>query len=395
MDNFHFVNSTEMFFGKNSINHLTEYIKGKYKKVLFVCGAGPFRENGTYDKIVSIIEKSDAEVIQMSDIPQNPKVKFLREGTDICIKENVDFIVALGGGSAIDGAKLIAAASYMKVDPFDLIWGKRILVEGALPMAAIPTISATGTEINNFAVAVNEEAKEKYWCQTEFPKYAFLDPCITATVPLRLAIWGAMDILSHNFEFYLNGYMKSEFQLRLSESLILSTISAVDQMCADPSDVDARGELMWCAAVSWGSGLTKIGRGPGDMACHSMEESFSGFFDNHHGACLGVITPRWMKYVYKKHIDVFARFARNIMHIQEENDEKAAELGVDAYIKWLHKINAPQTYADIGLKIEQPQELDVVANNAWKIYDQKIGVLEPLTLNGLKDILYAGMNPLI
>ncbi len=185
--------------------------------------------------------------------------------------------------------------------------GKRIPVTSSLPVITVPTLAATGTEINNAAVMVNQKTKEKYWAIVNFPVLALQDPVLTTTIPLQLIIWGAMDILSHTFEYYFNGYNNSEFQLCFSEALILSIMKTVEALIKNPKDVNARGELMWDSVMAWG-GLTKIGQGDPDMACHSIEESFNGYFNTHHGACLGILTPNWMKIACKKAPFEFARY---------------------------------------------------------------------------------------
>jgi alcohol dehydrogenase YqhD (iron-dependent ADH family) len=200
-----------------------------------------------------------------------------------------------------------------------------------------------------------------------------------------------MDILSHTFEYYFNGFMGSDFQLRFSEAIILSAMRALEGLVSDPLDVRLRGEMMWCSTVTWGNGLTKIGRQDPDMTCHSIEESFSGHFDTHHGGCLGVLTPRWMRFVMKKKPDIFARFARNVMGIVCPNDHEAAVLGVDAYISWLKRVGAPQCYSDLSNKVAfTDEDLLTVAKNAWRIYKGRIGRLVTMDFDDIVNILMEG-----
>ena len=391
MENFTFYNPTKIIFGNGVISKVHESIDSGVKKILIICAKGPFRENGTYQILWNSLQKTTALLHEMPDIDQNPKLSLLQIGANICRENEIDCIVALGGGSVLDAAKIIAASAAMNIDPYELIWGSRPCVTQSLKVITIPTIAATGTEINNAAVAVNDKTKEKYWCETFFPKVAIMDPEITLSLPVKLTIWGAMDILSHTFEYYFNGNNQSEYMLRYAEAILLTTMHTINKIIQNPEDLNARGELMWCATMAWG-GSTKIGQGAPDMTCHSIEESFSGFFDNHHGACLVVFTPNCMKMVFPFAVDEFARFAHNVMCVNEKDPIVAAELGIQKYCEWLKTIGAPMNYSDIGLTNVTKQQLEHVASNAWRIYQGKIGTLKKMTYSEICDILYMGMN---
>ena len=257
----------------------------------------------------------------------------------------------------------------------------------------IPTIAATGTELNNTAVVVDEKTKDKSWCFTAYPRYCIMDPEITELLPRTLTVWGAMDILSHTFEYYFNGYSGSEFQLSFSEALITATMRALEKVVQDPGDMTARGEIMWCSAMTWGTGLTKIGRKEPDMTCHNIEERFSGYFDTHHGGCLGIVTPRWMSLAVDRAPAAFARFARKVMGIVCPDDKEAAFLGVSAYIEWLKQVQAPQVYSDLSHTITfSDEQLQLVAESIWRICDGHIGKLTPMSFEDIKSILFAGRN---
>ena len=395
MNRFDYYNPVQVHFGNGISGKLEELFLGKYKRYLLVCAKGPFRENGLYEKVQNGLRETGAQVFVMSDIDSNPKLSSVYEGIKVVTQNEVDCVVALGGGSAMDCSKLIAMSSKTGIDPYDYIWGTRPKATDAVDTIMIPTIAATGTEMNNSCVIVNEETKEKYWCETMFPNYCIMDPEITMSIPLALSLWGAMDILSHTFEFYFNGNEDSEFQLGFSEAIITATMRAIEKLVINPHDIVARGEIMWCSTMTWGSGLTKVGRGDPDMTCHSIEESFSGYFDTHHGGCLGILTTRWMRTVMLKKPDVFARFARNVMGIHCADIEEAAILGVDAYIRWLDEIGAPQVYTDLSETVKfSDKELMIVAQNAWRIYKGKIGRLYPMSLEDIQKILMMGKEPL-
>jgi alcohol dehydrogenase len=393
MESFAYYSPVHILFGPGKRHDLGSLLKNKYQNVLLVMSKGPFRENGAYGDIKKSIEDAHINLFEMDDIDSNPKLYSARQGVSICQEHNIDCIIAMGGGSAMDCGKIIGAAAKMKADPFDLIWGERLSVTTSLDVITIPTFAATGTEVNNAAVMVDETTHEKYWAITKFPNYAIMDPELTLSVPLELTIWGAMDILSHTFEYYFNGNTSSEFQLCFSEALISSIMTTVDKLIADPDDLNARGELMWEAVMAWG-GLTKIGQGDPDMACHSIEESFSGYFDTHHGACLSILTPNWMKIAYKRAPAAFARFGRNLFALSGD-DETVAEEAVKQYLTWLKSIEAPQSYSDIAKpdQVITVEELKKVAETAFTVYDGQIGKLVSFSLDEVKELLRAGLIP--
>ncbi len=393
MDSFTLHAPTIIHFGPGKRDLLGEILH-PYKHILLVLSKGPFRENGAYADIKQAVERAGCQLYEIDDIDSNPKIYSARQGVEVCNAHRIDCVVAMGGGSAMDCGKIIAVAAYMQVDPYDLVWGKRLEVTGSLPVITIPTLAATGTEVNNAAVMVNEETGEKYWALTAFPTHTIMDPELTLTVPLRLTLWGAMDILSHTFEYYFNGNNSAEFQLCLAEALIATVMTTVDRLVKNPQDVVARGELMWCSVMAWG-GLTKIGQGDPDMACHSIEESFSGYFDTHHGACLGILTPNWMQMAYKKAPKEFARFGKKVFHIDQGSDQEIAKLAVEWYVDWLITIGAPRSYADIvyGERVITKEELDHVAQTAYTIYEGHIGKLFELSLDECKYMLYQGLQP--
>ena len=394
MRSFTYENPVKVLFGTGELDRLGEVVRGRYRRVLLVCAEGPVAENGTKDRAVALIRGAGAQVIEMGGIASNPKLASVYEGVQAAQSAGADCVVALGGGSAMDCAKLIAVSAKTGVDPYEYLWGSRPVATASLDTIMVPTIAATGTELNDTAVIVNEKTREKYWCVCAYPKVCIMDPALTLSLPPRMTVFGTMDILSHTFEYYFNGAMDSEFQLCLSEALVTGIMRAQERLTRDPGDVEARGELLWCSTVTWGTGLTKIGRGEPDMTCHSIEESFSGYFDTHHGGCLGVLTPRWMLKVAGGHSAIFARFARRVMGVVCEDDAGAARLGIEAYVRWLNEVNAPQTYADLAPgKPFTDEELMLVADNAWRIYHGSIGRLQNMTLDDIREILHMGKTP--
>lgn len=389
---FTYRNPVEIVFETGALKKLRGLLAGKWKTVLLVRADG--LPQATVDAAREQIT-SGAALLEMDPVGSNPKLSSVYEGVKVARAGGADCVVALGGGSAMDCAKLIGVSAKTGVDPYEYIWGSRPEATDSLPVITVPTIAATGTELNDSAVIVNEKTREKYWCICKFPVLCVMDPGLSATLPQKLTVWGAMDVLSHTFEFYLNGNETSEFQLCFSEALLTAEMRALERLVRDPGNLEARGEMLWCSAVTWGTGLTKIGRGDPDMTCHSIEESFSGYFDTHHGGCLGVLTPRWMRMVAPGRPSLFARFARRVMGVGETDDKKAAALGVEAYIRWLDSVGAPRTYRDLSTtQAFTDEELRIVADNAWRIYEGRIGRLEPMGYEDVLAILRGGTVPL-
>lgn len=387
---FEFYNPVNVKFGPGIKSEIGKTLKGKYDNALLVCSKGPFHENGLYDYVKSSLQENGITVFEMADVEANPKLYRIREGVEICKNNQVDCVIALGSGSAIDCTKAISAAAAMGVDPYDLYWGKRVKVTKTIDTVMIPTFAATGSEMNKSSVAVNENTKEKYFFDADYAKYVFMDPEITLTVPIKLTVWGIMDILSHTFEYYFNGDRESEFQTCFSEAILISVMRNTERLVKNPNDLIARGEIMWAAAVTWGTGLTWIGRGEADMACHGIEESFSAYFDTHHGACLGILTPRWMEKVAEKRTDMFSRFARNVMGIEEKDDLIAARKGVKKYKQWLKSIGAPNTYFDLAPLEFSDEELRRVAKTACRIYKGGVGKMTRFGEEEVYEILKEG-----
>ena len=351
--------------------------------------SGPFRENGVHELISTALNEAGLDLYEMKDIASNPRLSSVREGAAIIEAKGIDVILAVGGGSAIDCAKVIGASGLSGVDPYEYLWGDRPDITASIPVVTVPTLAATGTEVNPYAVIVNDDTKEKFYCETPHPVMAIMDPELTVSVPLVLTIWGSMDILSHTFEFYFNGDTASEMQLCFSEAIIMSTMSTINQLVANPKDVKARGELMWQAVMAWG-GLTKIGRSDPDMVCHGIEESFSGWFDTHHGACLGVLTPRWMDRVQLKKADGFARFGRKVFGLSGDDDILVSLQAIASYKEWLKTIEAPMTFHDIGKRSFDEKDLQHVATTACRIYGGKLGRLVEFNESEVMELLKAG-----
>lgn len=394
MDAFVFHNPDKIVFGPGQRKKLTEELAARtYSRALLVCSKGPFRENGLYDEIKGLIESAGIEVYSMGEIDSNPRITSVREGVTICKENDVHCVVALGGGSTMDCVKVIAAGALVDEDPWQYLWGHRNTFKRSLDTVMIPTIAATGTEINPFSVIMDAETTSKTYCVADcmYPELTLMDPEITLTVPLGLTVWGAMDILSHTFEYYFNGHGESIFQNRFSEAIILSVMECVDLLSLNPADLHARGELMWTSVMAWG-GLTKIGRGDPDMACHTIAEGFVPFYDIHHGASLGVVTTRWMRHIVERAPNFFARFAEKIFGIdgiEEGGVTQKAKAGIEKYIEWIKKIGAPDTLQELTGQDIPDEKLKLIAKRTFEDAGGNVGIMVKLDEKDVYEILRA------
>lgn len=399
MQAFEYFNPDRIIFGPGERKRIGEECKKRgISKVLLTCAKGPFRENGLHGEIRSALEKAGTEVFEIGDIDSNPRISSVREGAAMCKEKEIEGVVALGGGSTMDCSKVIAAAATVDDDPWEYLWGHKKTFPTSLPTFMIPTMAATGTEVNPWAVVMDEDATWKSACTSEvmYPTVTIQDPEITLTVPIKLTVWGAMDILSHTFEFYFNGNNDVIFQTRFSEATIHSVMECVDLLVENPKDLRARGELMYSSIMAWG-GLNFIGRGGPDMACHTLAEGFVPYYDIHHGASLGVITPRWMRFAAPKAPSHFARFAEEIFdmnNVEVGGVIGLAERGVEAYISWLKKIGAPNTLQDLtGTEVSREKMREIV-DRTYEDAGGSVGALVELSREESVDILMDCQKPL-
>ncbi len=380
-----FQNPVKIEFGQGVRNKIGSTLAKQYKTILMLCAKGIPEE--FFKDLHKDLSGNGIKVVLTENVDSNPRISTVRIATKMCIENDVEAIVALGGGSALDCAKMTAASAATGIDVKDFLWGETKEITASLPVITVPTIAATGTELNNTAVIRDEVTKKKSSCAalSMYPEYSFIDPYYAQNLPTNIMRWGAMDVLSHTFEYYFNGY-NSPFQLRFSEGIILAAMECITELAEHGYDLFYYGELMWTSAMTWGTGLTRIGRGLPDMACHTIEEGIGAFYDTHHGAGLGVITPNWMRYVYKKSPEIFARFARNIFGVTERDDVLAAKMGIECFEKWLEKVNMETSYRQLCDKITD-EKLQEIADDIYEDSNGVVGRLVPLSKQDILEIL--------
>lgn len=363
MKNFIYHNPTKVLFGKGMVEKLgSEILNHSVKKVLLHYGKKSIFETGLYDKVVKMLNDNNIAFVECGGVKANPSLDKVYEAIDVCKKENVDGILAVGGGSVIDSAKAAGRGYYYNGDVWDLFDGKGES-ENCLPIFTILTISATGSEMNGNSVISNEKENKKWPISVSmenYPKVTVIDPELQRTLPVAQVVNGAADILAHVFEFYFDGSKNSDLTDEFCEAIIRTTIKQAELLVKDADNYEARANFAWSATQALNM-LLQPGRSGGDWATHMIEHSVSMFYDIAHGAGLAVLFPAWMKYVYEENIEQFERFAENIFGITEGTPEEKSLEAIIKLIKFYKNIGAPVTLKEIGIKEE---DLEKMAENA-------------------------------
>ncbi len=386
MKNFDFHNPTRLIFGKDTIKDMGSLIESYGdKKVLLLYGKGSIFKNGVYDTVVKSLKESNITFVEMSGVKPNPVLSKVKETVEFMKKEKVDAILAVGGGSVLDTAKISAASYYYDGDPWDFYEGK-VTPKKALPIYGVLTISATGSEMNSGGVITNEEEKKKWgWgSKYTYPRLSIVDPSVQASLPLNQTINGAVDTLSHVFEAYFGGTKNTLMQDELSEGIIRTVIEATRILIKDASNYDARAELAWAATLAL-NGLNGLGR-KGDWASHGMEHSISAYYDIAHGEGLSIVFPAWMSYVYKEDVDKFARLGEKVFDIEGDDQEDKAKKAIAAFKDFLREIGAP---VSLGEKNIGEENLRAMAKNA--LLRGPLGNLKKLQEEDVYEILKSAL----
>ena len=355
MNNFNFCVPTDIRFGKDQIECLPDELAKYGKKVLLVYGGGSIKKTGLYDKVYALLK--DFEIFELSGIEPNPKLSSVEAGTEICKKEGIDVILAVGGGSCIDASKHIACSAFYDGKPWDLVMD-RSKVKKALPIAVVLTICATGSEMNSGAVISNEETHEKLEINTPllYPALSICDPAYLYTLPAKQTAAGTADIISHVFEQYFQPNDGAFITDRLSEGVLKTCFEYGPVAMKEPENYEARSNLMWASTVGLNHLLT-VGKG-GAWSVHPIEHELSAFYDITHGEGLAILTPAWMRYVLcDDTVDRFAMYAKNVWNITETDKYKAANAGIDATEEFFKKMGLPTKLSQVGINSEKFEEM--------------------------------------
>ncbi|CAI8809251.1 MULTISPECIES: iron-containing alcohol dehydrogenase [Bacillus] len=362
MQNFIFRNPTKLIFGQGQLEQLKTEIPQYGKKVLLVYGGGSIKRNGVYDNVISILNEIDAEIFELTGVEPNPRLSTVNKGIQICKENDIEFILAVGGGSVIDCTKAIAAGSKYDGDVWDIVT-KKAFANEALPFGTVLTLAATGSEMNAGSVITNWETNEKYgWgSPVTFPQFSILDPAHTASVPRNQTIYGMVDIMSHVLEQYFHQGSNTELQDRYCESILKTVIETAPKLLNDLENYEHRETILYCGTMAL-NGILAMGV-RGDWATHNIEHAVSAVYDIPHGGGLAILFPNWMKHVLDGNVDRFKQFAMRVFHIEMEGktDKEIAVEGIEALRSFWTSIEAPSRLADYEIGEEK---IDVMAEKA-------------------------------
>ena len=355
MNAFDFYSPTYFAFGEGAEKRTGELVRqfGGHH-VLLVYGGGSVKRNGAYDAVTASLRDAGIPWEELGGVQPNPRSGLVYQGIDLCRKSGTDFLLAIGGGSAIDTAKAIAFGAPYDGDFWDIFTGKAKL-EKCMPVGAVLTIAAAGSEGSNSCVITQENGSMKWGSPKSDlirPRFSVLNPRYTCTLPAFQTACGAADMMSHIMERYFTPTPDVALTDRLCEALLKTVIDAAPRALANPNDISARSDLMWTSTLAHNNSVG-VGRVQ-DWASHQMEHELSAFYDCAHGAGLAVVTPAWMEYVMKHDVARFARFAVNVFGAEMDYacPERTAKEGVRRLRVFFRELGLPSTLSEVGGKPE-------------------------------------------
>lgn len=351
MENFVFQNTTKIIFGKGTEKSAGAEIKKYSNKALLHYGGQSIKKYGLYERVIKSLADAGIEFIELSGVQPNPVLSMVKEGIELCRKNNIGFILAVGGGSVIDSAKAIAiGVPYEKGDVWDFFMGKA-KAEAAVSIGVILTITAAGSESSVVSVILNEKTQMKkgYHSSLMLPKFAILNPELTYTLPAFQTACGSADIMSHIFERYFTQSKNTDLTDRLCEGALKTVVENTPIVLANPENYDARAELMWASTLAH-NGLLGTGRIE-DWGSHKIAHELGAVYDITHGAAISVIFPAWMKYVYKQNIGRFTQFAFRVWEVDPcfGDDESIALEGIKKLGDFFKEIGLPITLKELNI----------------------------------------------
>ncbi|ETI69095.1 iron-containing alcohol dehydrogenase [Neobacillus vireti] len=358
MQDFIFQNSTKIIFGKQKEQLVGQEAVVYGKKLLLHYGGGRIKQSGLYDTVVKSLQDQGIEIIELGGVQPNPRVSLVREGVALCKEHDINFILAIGGGSVIDSAKAIAAGTKYDGDVWDFFTGKAAISE-CLPIGVVLTIPAAGSESSSGTVITNEDGwyKKSSGHNTMRPQFAILNPELSYTLPAYQTACGITDMMAHILERYFTNEKNVDLTDRLCEAALRAIIHNAHTVLEEPTNYDARAEIMWSGTIAHND-LLGTGR-IGDWGSHDIEHEISGIYDIAHGAGLAIIFPAWMKYVYKHDVNRFVQFANRVWNIEIDmnNLEKTALAGIKKTEEFFKSIGMPITLKEAEIGEEHLEEM--------------------------------------
>ncbi len=377
MIDFAFQNPTKIYFGRTALANLSSEVLKYGKRILLVYGGGSIKRIGLYDQVMEILNGMEAQVWELSGIQPNPRLSRVYEGIDLCRKHDVQLILAVGGGSAIDTGKAIANGVCYEGDVWDLFTGKG-KVDRVLPLGTIVTIPAAGSEMSSSCVITREEdqCKRGRNVPLNFPKFSILNPEYSFSLPPYQVGCGIVDIMAHMMERYFTQVEHVELMDRMIEAALLTVIHNAPITLAEPNNYDARAEITWAGSLAHNT-LLQTGR-IGDWASHKLEHELSALYDIAHGAGLAIVFPAWMKYTLPRGgAGELAQFAIRVFDVPEEfgSTEEIALEGIRRLESFYRSLGMPVRLYEVGI---DDREFDRMAKRCADMMGGTVGAFVPL-----------------
>lgn len=363
MFNFSYYTPTEVVFGKGTEAQTGPMVK-KYggTKVLIHYGGGSVKKSGLLDRVKDSLKEAGVGFVELGGVVPNPHLELVYEGIELCKKEGVDFLLAVGGGSVIDSCKAIA---YALAEPDKDVWElyeHTRQAKACFPVASVLTIAAAGSEMSNSSVITRaaDNSKRAYDDDLARPKFTIMNPELTATLPDYQTMSGCVDMMMHTMERYFTQGGNMEITDALAEGLLRTVMHNAQILHKDPTNYEARAEVMWASSLAH-NGLTGCGNDGGDFVSHILEHEMGGMFDVTHGAGLAAVWPSWARYVYKEDLPRFVQYAKNVMGVTTEgSDEEIALKGIEAMEAFYHSIDMPINMSELGIH-PTPEQIEEMA----------------------------------
>ena len=372
MKNFHYHMPVDLFFGEGQISQLANQLQRFGNRVLLVYGGGSIKRNGIYQKIMDIFAAEHISFWELSGVEPNPRLETVIRGVELCRAHHIDLILAVGGGSSIDCAKVVAGSVHYDGNPWDIVLDST-LCQNVLPIGVILTIAATGSEMDPMAVITNTEQNLKYGVgHPDFiPRFSILDPTYTYSVPAAQTAAGTADMMSHVFESYFTLHDGAFLINRLAEGILQTCIHYGPIAVKEPENYEARANLMWASSLAI-NGLLKNGKDC-PWSVHAMEHALSAYFDVTHGTGLAILTPAWMKYILDDSTaQMFAEYGWNVWHLERSWDAmRTANAAIEKTREFFISLGIPATLRELNI----PESvLETMAKSAPKNGDTIHGV---------------------
>lgn len=358
MQSFDFSYPTRVHFGEGALaRSLPGELARVGKTVMLAYGGGSIKRNGVYDEVMDLLAKAGKDVVEFDGIMPNPTYAKVQEGALIARENNVDFILAVGGGSVIDCCKIVSVQARTERDVWQMEFVDHEFPTDGIPMGAVVTIFGTGAEMNNGAVITNEETRQKNGMGGSFHSFAVLDPAYTLSAPMKQALSGAFDMLSHSMETYFGAPNDDNLSDLIAEANMRCIIDNTRKMIAAPEDLGPRSELFWASAMAE-NGILKIGKQTAFQA-HMIEHQLGAYTDCNHGFGLAVIHPTMYRHMMSGAPEKFARFAAAVWDIGAEgkSTEELASAGIDALEAFIAEIGLPAKLSEMGIEGEGTDEM--------------------------------------